>query len=71
MIQQKKPSLSRVATNKVNHARKIWKIVQSVIEKKILTQIDEYNKLYDYEKAERRRCESRNCEYISFTYLGW
>ena len=56
----------RSATNKVIHARKIWKVVQSVIEKKILTTIDEYNRNYNYERTEKKRCESKNCDYVTF-----
>lgn len=56
----------KTATDKVFHARKIWKVVQSVIEKKILCTIDEYNRNYNYEKTEKKRCESKNCEYIKF-----
>lgn len=65
-IKQHEARFTKVV-EKVDHCRKVWKAIQSVLEMKLLNTIDEYNKLYGYDRMERQRCESRNCEYMSFT----
>jgi len=57
----------RKLTETIAHYRRVWKAIQSVIEKKILSTIDEYNRLESYEMSEKRRCENKNCHYIPFT----
>lgn len=60
-------STYKKATSIILHARKVWKAIQCIIEKKILTTIDEYNRIYGYDRQEKVRCESRNCQYTPFT----
>jgi len=54
-------------TDTIGHYRRVWKAIQTVVEKKLLNTIDEYNRLYGYEHTEKKRCENKNCHYISFT----
>jgi len=65
-IKQHESRFTKVV-EKVTHCRKVWKAIQSVLEMKLLNTIDEYNKQYGYDRMERQRCESKNCEFLSFT----
>lgn len=57
----------KTATQRILHWRRVWRAVNSVIEKRMLNAVDEYNRLYGYDRTEKARCESKNCEYLPFT----